>query len=254
MKSLFLVLFIFTLNAFAVQRDHYEVLELDRDATLDEIKGSYRKLALKYHPDRNAHLPAVERQKLEEKFKEVSVAHEVLSDPEKRSEYDRHGPQAMPRSAGGPTATSSPDFQDVIFEFSINILGQTFTQRVVMGKVSRSRGIEVLHHAFYRVFGRAAYQNEVDHLWPYIHFYIADEQSLVNTLLDWLRSPGGNYEVESEEIVRRAFHIVKGVEPRWNDVNAWKKAIRDYSLTFEQVKTKLRSGWDPRSCRESMGW
>src|SRR3982751_5154374 len=64
-------------------RDLYSVLGVDRKASADEIKKAYRKLARQYHPDRNPDDKAAE-----EKFKEVSAAHDVLSDPEKRKEYD----------------------------------------------------------------------------------------------------------------------------------------------------------------------
>lgn len=60
------------------KRDYYEVLNVDRNATKDEIKGKYRKLALQYHPDRNKSSDA------EEKFKEISEAYAVLSDDDKR--------------------------------------------------------------------------------------------------------------------------------------------------------------------------
>ena len=69
----------------ATTRDYYEILGLSRDATPEDIKKSYRKLALKYHPDRNKEPGA------EEKFKEISEAYAVLSDPEKRAQYDRFG-------------------------------------------------------------------------------------------------------------------------------------------------------------------
>ncbi len=69
----------------AGKRDYYEVLGVSRDADAQEIKKSYRKLALKYHPDHN------EGPEAEEKFKELSEAYGVLSDPEKRSRYDRGG-------------------------------------------------------------------------------------------------------------------------------------------------------------------
>jgi molecular chaperone DnaJ len=67
-------------------RDYYEVLGLDRTADSEEIKGVYRKLAMKYHPDRN---PGDES--AAERFKEASEAYEVLGDPDKRSRYDRFG-------------------------------------------------------------------------------------------------------------------------------------------------------------------
>lgn len=70
----------------AEKRDYYEVLGVDRGASTDELKKSYRKLALKYHPDRN---PGDKTS--EEKFKEIAEAYEVLSDPQKKSAYDQFG-------------------------------------------------------------------------------------------------------------------------------------------------------------------
>lgn len=67
-------------------KDYYKIIGVDRNATQDEIKKKYRKLALKYHPDRNPGDKAAE-----EKFKEITEAHEVLSDPEKRKKYDALG-------------------------------------------------------------------------------------------------------------------------------------------------------------------
>ncbi len=67
-------------------RDYYEILGVDRGATAEEIKKSYRKLAVRYHPDKNPDDKAAE-----EKFKEASNAYSVLSDPEKRRVYDTHG-------------------------------------------------------------------------------------------------------------------------------------------------------------------
>jgi molecular chaperone DnaJ len=72
------------------KRDYYHVLGVDRNASQDEIKKAYRKLALQHHPDRN---PG--SKEAEEKFKEAAEAYEVLGDPEKRSRYDRFGHEGM---------------------------------------------------------------------------------------------------------------------------------------------------------------
>ena len=70
----------------AQKRDYYEVLDVSRNAGEDEIKKAYRKLAIKYHPDKNP-----DNKEAEEKFKEATEAYEVLRDSEKRSRYDRFG-------------------------------------------------------------------------------------------------------------------------------------------------------------------
>ena len=70
----------------ATTRDYYEVLEVERGASQEEIKRSFRKLAMKYHPDRNPGDDAAERS-----FKELNEAYEVLSDPSKRNQYDTYG-------------------------------------------------------------------------------------------------------------------------------------------------------------------
>ena len=68
------------------KRDYYEVLGVSKDASADDIKKAYRKMAMKYHPDRN---PG--DKEAEEKFKEVGEAYEVLSDADKKARYDQYG-------------------------------------------------------------------------------------------------------------------------------------------------------------------
>ncbi|MBI2856584.1 MAG: DnaJ domain-containing protein, partial [Chloroflexi bacterium] len=67
------------------QRDYYQVLGVPRSASQEEIRAKFRRLALEYHPDRNREPGA------QEKFKEINEAYQVLSDPQKRAEYDRFG-------------------------------------------------------------------------------------------------------------------------------------------------------------------
>ncbi|XP_061746354.1 dnaJ homolog subfamily B member 6-like [Nerophis ophidion] len=78
--------------------DYYQVLGVRRDAPADDIKKAYRKLALKWHPDKNPD----NKEEAEKKFKELSEAYEVLSDANKRSTYDRYGKEGLTGSARGP--------------------------------------------------------------------------------------------------------------------------------------------------------
>jgi molecular chaperone DnaJ len=92
------------------KRDYYEVLGLDREATDQKIKSAYRKLALKYHPDRN---PG--DREAEELFKEAAEAYAVLADPQKRGLYDRFGHAGVSGAAGagGFDPTIFADFSDI---------------------------------------------------------------------------------------------------------------------------------------------
>lgn len=93
----------------AEKRDYYEILGVAKTATADEIKSAYRKLAMKYHPDRNPDNPAAK-----EKFTEISEAYEVLSNPEKRQRYDQFGHQGVNFGPGGfDFSRDFSGFQDV---------------------------------------------------------------------------------------------------------------------------------------------
>jgi molecular chaperone DnaJ len=93
-------------------RDYYEVLGLDRSADDAEIKRSFRKLARELHPDVNRHDPEAE-----EKFKEAAEAYEVLSDPERRSTYDRFGHEGLRSGGWAPETEAFGSFEDVLSAF-----------------------------------------------------------------------------------------------------------------------------------------
>jgi molecular chaperone DnaJ len=97
------------------KQDYYELLGVDRKAGTDEIRSAYRKLALKYHPDRNP-----DNKEAEAKFKAISEAYDVLSDEKKRHLYDQYGHEGLRGQAQRDFQTAS--FQD-IFEAFGDIFG-----------------------------------------------------------------------------------------------------------------------------------
>jgi len=106
------------------KKDYYEVLGVQKTATKDEIKNSYRKLALKFHPDRNKSSDA------EEKFKEISEAYAVLSDDDKRKRYDTYGHVGTDEAFRGSEANFEEIFKDMGFGgFAKTIFEQMFGGR-----------------------------------------------------------------------------------------------------------------------------
>ena len=93
-------------------RDYYEILGVNKDANENEIKKAYRSLAKKYHPDLNPD----NKEEAEQKFKEASAAYEILSDPEKRSRYDRFGHAGVDPQAGSGDFGGFSDIFDDIFD------------------------------------------------------------------------------------------------------------------------------------------
>ncbi len=101
------------------KRDYYEVLGVARTAAGDEIKKSYRRLAMKYHPDRNK-----DDADAEARFKEAKEAYEVLSDADKRATYDQFGHEGLQRgAAGGPGGFSAEGFSDIFGDVFGDIFG-----------------------------------------------------------------------------------------------------------------------------------
>ena len=114
--------------------DFYEVLQVSRDASDQELKANYRKLAMLYHPDRNPNNPEAE-----EKFKECSEAYAVLSDPEKRAAYDRYGHAAFQNGGAG----AGNPFQGAGFQGDLgDIFGDLFGEMFNMGGSRRATRVQ----------------------------------------------------------------------------------------------------------------
>jgi len=113
-------------------KDYYQILGVDRNATDEEIKKAYRRMALKYHPDRNKG-----DKEAEEKFKEAAEAYEVLSDPKKKAQYDRYGEAGLKGAFSGSGGGFSwqdfshvHDFEDIFGDlFGSSIFGDFFGTR-----------------------------------------------------------------------------------------------------------------------------
>ena len=119
-------------------KDYYNILEVERGAGGSEIKKAYRKLAMKYHPDQNRDNPESDR-----KFKDISEAYEVLSDPEKRARYDRYGYEAVQGgfSGGGfswDDFTHADDVSDLFGDLFGSIFGGAFGGEAFGGRSRRS--------------------------------------------------------------------------------------------------------------------
>ena len=173
------------MTAMASKRDYYDVLGVKRDASEKEIAVSYRKLAIKYHPDSNSGDPDAVL-----KFKEAAEAYEVLSDAQKRARYDRFGHDA-PEFAGGPHFTdvlSGPD-RSVPFLHHPSEVGMDarYAAKSATGlyRTTPLRGL--IHHPPYFHDGSAADLDEVvDHYNE--HFGLGLTEAQRADLVEYLKS------------------------------------------------------------------
>jgi molecular chaperone DnaJ len=115
------------------KRDYYEVLGVAKNASEDEIKSAYRKLALKYHPDKNRG-----NAEAEDKFKEATEAYEVIRDPKKRAQYDQYGHEGI-SGFDGFGRTAYADFSDIFGGFDLNDIFDGFFGGGGGRRTSRSR-------------------------------------------------------------------------------------------------------------------
>ncbi len=129
-------------------RDHYEVLGVRRDATPDEIKSAFRKLAAQFHPDRHQGDPGAH-----ERFKEINLAYQVLSNADRRTMYDRFGHRAeepgSPFAANGPFPGGFVDISDIAIDgFLGDLLGVFGVGRGDKGDIKREMEISFEEAAF----------------------------------------------------------------------------------------------------------
>lgn len=119
----------------AAPRDYYEILEVTKNASAEDIKKSYRKQAVKFHPDKNPGDPSAE-----DKFKELGEAYEALSDPEKRAAYDRYGHAAFSGGGGGRSAGGFHDPMDLFSQVFGGAFGGGFEEFFGGGGTRKSSG------------------------------------------------------------------------------------------------------------------
>lgn len=117
------------------KRDYYDVLGVSRNTSADEIKKAYRKLAIKYHPDKNPNDKAAE-----DKFKEAAEAYEVLSNPEKKQRYDHYGHAGVGGAAGGGYGGGSMNMEDIFSQFGDIFGGGGSPFESFFGGQQQSRG------------------------------------------------------------------------------------------------------------------
>ena len=118
----------------AEKRDYYEILGVSRDASAEEIKKAYRKLAVKIHPDKNPGDPTAE-----DRFKELGEAYEAISDPDKRAAYDRYGHAAFSGGGGGRSGGGFHDPMDIFSQVFGGAFGGGFEEFFGGGGSSRRK-------------------------------------------------------------------------------------------------------------------
>jgi len=136
--------------------DFYEVLQVSREASDQELKASYRRLAMQHHPDRNPNNPEAE-----EKFKECSEAYQILSDPDKRAAYDRYGHAAFQAGGPGGNPFASAGFQGDLGDIFGDLFGEMFNMGGGNRRASRAQRGRDLQYKLTLEFEQAVFGVEM---------------------------------------------------------------------------------------------
>ncbi|BCS90677.1 MAG: chaperone protein DnaJ [Candidatus Micrarchaeota archaeon] len=124
------------------EEDYYKILGVSRDATQDEIKRAYRRLALQYHPDRN------KDPKAEEIFKKINEAYAVLSDPEKRAAYDKYGKAGFSQRFSKEDIFKDFDIESIFRQFGFDISDNLFDDFFGFSRSSAKRGRDIVYDLY----------------------------------------------------------------------------------------------------------
>ncbi len=200
----------------ASKRDYYDVLGVSRNATATEIKSAYRKLALKWHPDKNKN-----KKEAETKFKEINEAYEILSNPEKKKTYDQFGHSAFDPSMGG-NPFSRAGHQAGPFTYSFT--GQGINMEDLFGNSGRSDPFQV----FETFFGNAS---------PFGRQQVKPHYSLKIEFMDAVNG------VEKTIVHRGKQHVIK-VPPGADDGTRIRFNEFDVSIDVKTHPQFKRSGYD----------
>lgn len=204
------------------KKDYYSILGLDRDATQEEIKKAYRRLALKYHPDRN-----LNNSESEEIFKQIGEAYAVLSDPEKRRMYDRFGPGQSQERYRTEDIVNTFGFRDLFREFDVSF-DDEILHRFFCGV--RGRGCGRRKGGFSR---KRVFRDYSDGPWE-------NANTVYDILLDPMEALGGT---EKEIVLERGWEtqrVIIRIPPRVQDGTLLSLSLEGQDGSYRGGKVYLR--------------
>ena len=215
------------------KRDYYEVLGVDKGASADDIKRAYRRLALKYHPDKNPD----NKDASEKKFKECAEAYEVLSDDQKRQRYDQYGHAGL--GGAGMHDFSHMGFDDIFSMFG-DVFGGAFGGASRRGRSRAARGLRYRNAAGDHA-QRCADRRDQDPELP---------ASGPLRPLQWCRQRTGPRSADLSAVRR---HGAGGAVGYWAVCSAWPRPVRPVAVRGKMITHPCSvchgSGQVPRQCQ-----